>query len=391
MTKRVELTDTIKQYITEKCGTDIDYSKFVLYQTRSLSTEPVRKEGSIYDKAVFTRNALVEMQEMSNDPKLNISLQLLHDTHSIPYGRVIHSNLVDEDDMTSALYTLFMLSTEHEDLINKIDNGILDEVSTNTLPRKALCSECGKDFMDDDVDIMSFIEGRCPECGAIMGKDGAHLNIPSVESFMELSLVPRGAAKNPKILDSVYQLAMSNSDSVVLTKAQVKSNLTKLNLISTISEEVDMNPEDLKAALSAATEPLVQEVRNMQTTLASLTAEKDTLEAAKSEAESAKAALEEEKASLVEEKAKLEADLAEKSAAYNEMAAAFDAEIKKVLVASGTPEASIPSDLKGKQELLSNSRLTLANIPVGGVSRGADFASVARTNSIGDLSAYKVK
>lgn len=399
MTKRVELTESIRQSIIEKCGDGVDFNSIVLYQAKGISTAPITQPGSIYDKAEFSRNALIELENFSNDKDMNIGIQTLHNTREMPYGRLIQAKLKDEE-MDSVLYMLFMMSTEHQDLISKIDNGIIDEVSIQAMPKKALCSECGKDFMDDDVDFMSFIEGRCPECGAIMGLDGAHLNIPSVESFRELSLVPRGAANKPKILDSVHQLAMSDNPNIILTKSQVKSDLTKVNLISTISEEVDMNQEQLKAAITAATEPLTEEVRKMQATLATLNEEKVNLETAKSEAESArseaesaKAALEEENKSLSDEKAKVEADLEAAKSEYEELKAAFDAEIKKVLVASGMSESAIPEDLKEKQELLHKAHLTLANIPVGGVSRGADLNSVVSQNRIqsGELSAYKVK
>lgn len=394
MAKRVNLTETIKQYITAKCGADVDYTKFAIYQTRAISTEPVTKRGSIYDKATFTRTALSEIVDFVNDDRNNVAMQLLHDTYSMPFGRVIHAELVDEVDTGhSAVMMLFILSDEHSDLINKIDQGIIDEVSINTLPKRALCSECGKDFMDDDVPFEAFFEHKCPECGAIMGgKEGAHLSIPSIETMIELSLVPRGAAKHAKILDSAYQMAMSDkADSLVLTKQMVKESLTEFNFTSNISEEVDMNPEDFKAAVMAATEPLATEVKNMQATLASLGEEKKTLEAAKLEAETAKAALEEEKETLSNEKAELESKLAEATKEAEEIKAAFDAEIKKVLVASGTPEASIPSDLKGKQELLSQSRLTLAAIPVDGKARGADTKSAELASVDASLDAFKVK
>ena len=390
MTKRVELTDTIKGYIKDKCGADVDFNQIAVYQARGISTEPISQD-TIYNKGQFTRNALVDMEKLINEPLNTVTLQTMHDSHVLPIGKVFHSEVVDEADTgQSALYTLFGVSIEHPDIINKIDNGIIDEVSYGFKPKKLLCSECGKDLMDNDVSFFDIMKRRCPECGAIMGKDGAHVNILSVESVSELSLVTRGAAKHPKILDSIYQMAMSDKSNPVLnlTKEGVKNDLLNLNLCSTISEEVDMNSEDIKAAVLAVTNPLQEEMKNLQSTLASLGEEKKAIEAARDEAESAKTALEAEKATLSEEKAKLEADLAEAKKALENTQAAFGAEIQKVLVAAGLSE-NMPEDLEGRMDLLNKAHLTLASIPVDGVAKRAD--KELNNTKKADFSVYKVK
>lgn len=152
------------------------------------------------------------------------------------------------------------------------------------MPKKVLCNKCNKDFLDDDVNLFDFLTGTCPECGAVMGKDGAHVIVPGVEAVRELSLATRGAAKHAKILDSMYQMAMSdkNSPVITLTKKGVKEDLCVFNLCSTIyNKEVEMNPEELKAAILVATEPLSNEVKDMKVSLASLGQEKAALETAK--------------------------------------------------------------------------------------------------------------
>jgi chromosome segregation ATPase len=223
-----------------------------------------------------------------------------------------------------------------------------------------------------------------------MGKDGAHVIIPSVELVSELSLVTRGAAKHAKILDKVYQMAMSeeNTSVINLTKQEVRNDLLKINLCSTISKEVDMNSEDIKAAVLAATEPLAEEIKTMQSTLASLGEEKKALEAAKGEAENAKVALEEANSTLTQEKSELESALAEAKKKADDIKAAFDAEIQKVLVAAGLSE-NIPEDLEGKMELLNKSHLILSAIPVDGVASRADHLKTTAAKV--DFSAFKVK
>jgi DNA-directed RNA polymerase subunit RPC12/RpoP len=390
MAKRVELTEQIMEYVRTKCGPDVDFNQLAFYQARGISTEPLSQD-TLFNKGTLSRNALVDMQSLINDPMATVTVQAMHNTSVLPTGKVIHAELVDEVETGhSALYTLFAVSTEHQDIINKIDNGIIDEVSYGFLPKKILCSECGKDFRDDDVSFLDLIEHRCPDCGAIMGKEGAHVIIPSVELVSELSLVTRGAAKHAKILDKVYQMAMSeeNTSVINLTKQEVRNDLLKINLCSTISKEVDMNSEDIKAAVLAATEPLTEELKTMQSTLASLGEEKKALEAAKDEAEKAGAALKEENATLSQEKSELESALAEAKEKANEIKAAFDAEIQKVLVAAGLSE-NIPEDLEGKMELLNKSHLILSAIPVDGVAHRADHLKATAEKR--DFSAFKVK
>lgn len=383
MAKRVELTDNIRKYIQEKCGTSVDFNQLAVYQARGISTEPI-SQNTLYDKGVLSREALEDMANLINEPLSSVSIQAMHDTSELPQGKVFHAEVVDENNATSALYTVFGVSTEHPDIVNKVDNGIIDEVSFGFKPKAILCSECGKNFMDPDVDLMDIWQGHCPECGAYMGQDGAHVNVPGVEKVSELSLVGKGAAKHAKILDSVYQMAMSDktATTVTLTKEGMKDDLLKLNLCSTISkEEVDMTPEEITAAVEAAMSSHKAENEKLQSTIASLGEEKKSLEEAKT-------ALEEEKAALSEEKVKLETALEEAKNKANEVKAAFDAEIEKVLVAAGLSE-TVPAELEEKLELLKKAHLTLANIPVDGVSKPAD--KLNNNNSEADFSAYKVK
>lgn len=388
MGKRVVLTDKMMNQIRAKSGQDVDFSKIVFYQARGLSTEPI-SQNTIYDKGNLTREALSEMVQMINDPLNSVTLQTMHEDQYLPVGKVYYSELIDEPNTGhAAIYPLFGVSVQHPDLIDKIDNGIIDEVSFGFKPKQILCSKCGKDFMDDDVDFMAFWDCTCPECGAVMGgKEGEHVIVPHIEVVRELSLVGRGAAKHAKILDNIYQMAMSDKSSpeIVLTKDKVKKDLIDLNLCLTIdNKEVKMNPEELKAAVLAATEPLSKEVKDMTVSLASLGEEKKALEAAKT-------ALEAEKASLSEEKAALEAELAESKKEVERLQsveASFDEEVKKVLVAAGLSD-NMPKDLEGKKELLNKSHLILAAIPVNGVADKADRLKKEADKT--EFSAYKVK
>ena len=142
-----------------------------------------------------------------------------------------------------------------------------------------------------------------------------------------------------------------------------------------------MTPEEITAAIEAAMSAHKEEQNALQSTIASLGEEKKALEEAKN-------ALEAEKTTLAQEKADLETALEEAKNKAAEVKAAFDAEIQKVLVAAGLSE-TVPAELEEKLELLKKAHLTLANIPVDGVSKPAD--KLNKENSEADFSAYKVK
>ena len=79
MTKRVELTEELKNKIRTRCGNDIDFSSAAFYQARIVSTEPISQD-SIYNKAQLARSTVFELEEFfNNDPQLNVTLQVMHD------------------------------------------------------------------------------------------------------------------------------------------------------------------------------------------------------------------------------------------------------------------------------------------------------------------------
>lgn len=422
MTKRVELTEELKNKIRTRCGNDVDFSSAAFYQARIVSTEPISQD-SIYNKAQLARSTVFELEEFfNNDPQLNVTLQVMHNQRVLPAGRVVAVRAVDEPDgVNSALYGVFMVSNEHQDYINKLDNGIIDEVSISMLAKKLLCSECGFDLREasPEEQFMAFFFHECPKCEAELGgREGAHLNLVGVEEFTEVSLVTRGAARHAKILDSSKQLALAaNNKEVKLKLSQLAKDLLPLNLNGKIINEEDtMKNDELLAKLQEISEELASFKASVEARFEEIAkkeevpaeAEKDKEGSAPAEenpspAEPApaeapveapveEAAPAEDNKELEEAKAALSAAKAE----AQEYRVVLMEEVNKVLVAAGKVKLSDEASLEDIKNSLKESKLTLAaSIPVEGVAKAAKQNPEAKVGfsdyTANQLAAMKLK
>ncbi len=389
--KRVQLTESIKRAIEAKLGEGVDYEKFAVYQARANSDEPV-KQNSIYNGAVLSVGALEDMAKWINDPLKNVAVQPMHNTFhkDILLGRAIKAEVKPEPEKgTHGLYVLFVISTEHEDLVSKVDTGLIDEVSSGFSVGKALCSECGLDLTEAAKHNMEFyFTQTCPECESVMGQNGAHMRIVSVEDMQELSLVTRGAAKNPKILDTLYQVAMSAN---LPTKTKFKDNSELKNNNVKTSEENEMT-QLTKEMLDEALKPILEKVSLLEENIST----SDPQEPAAGEPNTDEASAEkvQELEQKVEEQAKelekVSDELATATEERDTAVSAFCEEVKKVAVALGKTEAEIPSNIEGAKALLEQAKVTLAaSIPVGGVSNGAKLNEQEKDSNL-ELSCFQV-
>lgn len=396
MAKRVEIDDRLKEQIAAKCGSDVDVTKFVAYQARMVSTEPL-SQNSIFDKAELSPETLLDMERIANDPLENVTLQIMHNTSVLPVGRVIVTRAVDEFDTASrALYGTFIVSTAHPDIIAKLDSGIIDEVSVNIRGKKMICSACEKDFYeaDEERQIIGSYMGVCPHCEAKLGKE-AHLKLVGVDSFTEVSLVNRGAAHHAKILDKSKQLSLAaSSKQIKASLSEMKEQVLNLTLNGKLTDEEDNKMESLSevlAKLSEMAESLQQLKESVDARFDELAKKEDEVEAvpAAEEAPAEEASDVEEEAVSAEEAPATEEEAAEKAlteenpqsnaeveevkAELAEMKNFVLSEVNKVLVASGNVTLSEDAALEDIKDALQSSKLTLAaSIPTGGVAIAAD-------------------
>lgn len=389
MTKNVTITPELEAKFRRKFGEDADLNKFYIIKVRAISTEPIH-QGTIYDGAVVSSETLAAMADIVNFTDENIGVLTQHNSEKLNVGRVFGAEFSQENGGVSAMYAhLAILRTdETASLIDKIENNVLDEVSVSFTPRHAKCSMCDFDYMGEDATWENWITQTCPE-GHTIGKDGCHLEINGVKSFAEISIVNRGAATKPKILDranysesELKELAASgkNPEMFVATfrqKMEYKMDPTKPENVELTAEEKIAELEAKNAEMQKALD-LNEKVKSLESEneaylekIAVLTAENDKYKA------DLEASVSEKDAQIAE----LSAAKAEEETKLSEAMNFLKEEIKKVLIASGETNLNVPEDLDGMSKLLSERQQILASlVPAGGVSVPA-----AGKNSEGNL------
>ena len=225
--KQLQMTPELADMIHKSVGEDVDTSKLAVFETIALNTKPLPgKRGTIFEHAVVTPLTLSQMVDYVNTPGKSLPLISDHDLTGSPKGRFFHAGLhYDDADVMNTLEmrALFYLDETEADTIAKLNAGSLDEVSVAFLSSAFLCSECGWDYFEfgDSDHIHS---STCAN-GHQIGKDGVHADMVGLNQFIELSLVARGAADNPKIVgksqsklapESAYRLAAKGFDTDAL-------------------------------------------------------------------------------------------------------------------------------------------------------------------------------
>lgn len=198
--KRLQLTPQIRAWLEAALGPDVEITdEFAVFESISLNNQPLPgKRGTIHAGAVIVPTTLRAMVDHINGPSGSLPLMIDHVTQGAPKGRVFHAglNLVDEG---VELRTLFYIDPTEAALAEKVDNGTYDEVSVQFLAKQLLCSECGFDYRGEEATWENLLSLTCNE-GHVIGENGVHVREVGLEQFIELSLVVRGAAKNPKII-----------------------------------------------------------------------------------------------------------------------------------------------------------------------------------------------
>ena len=402
MTKSVTITPELSAKFKAKFGEEADINKFYIIKVRAISTEPIH-QGSIYNGATTSVETLDEMANTVNFTDENVGVLTQHDSEKLNVGRVFAAEVVNEGSATAMYAHMAILRTDDtKNLIEKIENGVLDEVSVSFTPRHAICSMCDFDYMGEDATWEHWITQTCPE-GHTIGKDGCHLKINGAKSFSEISIVNRGAANKPKILDrasysenELKQLAASgkNPEMFVATFTQKMENK-----MDPVKEEVELSAEEKIAALEAKNAEM-QKALDLNEKVKVLESEKaeylDKIAALTAENDKFKADLE---ASTAEKDAKIEelsAAKAEQETKLSEAMAFLKKEIEKVLVASGETNLNVPEDLDGMSKLLSERQQILASlVPAGGVSvpagSGREAHELVAGYTLEQLKAFQVK
>jgi hypothetical protein len=194
--KQVEKTPEIVAKLQKAVGDGVDTSNLAVFEAIALNSLPIRKKHPIYNGAIHPTPFLQEMAASLNAESLPI--YLMHDSDApTPFGRAFFS-----DVQNGELRTLFFVDkAAHPDVVGKLDNGTVDQVSVSILPKAAVCADCGFDFLGPESDLFeNILTGTDPK-GHVMGEDGKHVVVQGLDTFNELSLVGKGGARNARVVN----------------------------------------------------------------------------------------------------------------------------------------------------------------------------------------------
>lgn len=376
--KQLELTAELKDLIKSRVGPDVSIDDVSVFEAITLNTKPLPgKKGTIWEGAVATPLTLRQIADQINGGG-HIPLIADHELLGAPKGRVFAAELMYGEDGEFELRTLFYLDGTETELVAKLNSGSLDEVSISFLPTQYQCSECDFDYLGEGANWENFYTQTCSE-GHKIGVDGVHVRMIGLASLIEVSLVARGAADNPKIVGrSASKLAPAPAQRLAARGYEIDGLVCRASR----GEHEKMDTSKLTADLiEARTE--VGVLKAAATTFeAQLTAANSAREAALTQVTELTTQLEGVQAELTT--AKAESKVAEHDAAVTYLTQV----LTKQLTASGKPTENLPTSVAELTAAIdAETKGLTALIPAGGKSEGAGGSATEETTV--NLSAFK--
>jgi len=387
--KDLDIQNAIKASLGDE---DIDTSNFAVFEARMLSTEAITQNG-FHDGARVSRSTLVEMAEYVNTAGTVVPLQTMHNTQVLPVGRVFAANVRDMPNGETELMGMFYIPQDNEmktGLVKDIESALIEEVSVGLLAKKALCSECEFDYFGEEADFFNILTLTCDNEHTI-GNNGVHVRLVGMDTFAELSLVGRGAAKDAKILSRAKNSqSLSQETRERLAASGVPAEAHFLNAsfkLDSSKNEKTLEGENqmsgLETILSTTSQKLGKveaELSQAATTIESLNGEITTLKAS-AEADATKIA--ELEAAQGEGVTELTASNEALTTQLNEATEFVIGDLKAALVASGEEEDKLPEDLTAMLSLVKEKGLKLHQL------FGAEPASDPEKTDVKDKAAQK--
>ncbi len=360
MFKQVEKTPTIKDWIASAYGDpSVNLNDLAVFEAVSANTRPLRRRYGLHAGAVLEPSLIHEMPDVLKRGE-TVSLHSMHSAADLPVGRVFAANTHLDENGSPVLHTMFYMSNRDADLVDKVNKGIVNEVSVGLTPKEIRCSACGWDYKGADASIDNLLECTCPN-GHTIGTDGVHARLHGLESWHELSLVDRGAVKGALILPRTKHTMVRTPDFERMAARGFEPSLL------TLHAQCDFSPSPPRE------KPPMDELVNLKAAHIVLTRDHEaaqaTLTAAKTELAAANTRVRELETQLAEaakgDLAALKTQLSEVEAFVNEYAAA-------AFAAVGKDAATLPATLSEKVAAIKEARSQLAlSIVPGGVAAGA--------------------
>lgn len=371
--RSLEITSKIQERLRAHLGDDLpDLESIKVFEGIAVSTRPVNKRGTLWDKARVSRATLREMAEWLNAGN-QVPLQTLHNTSGeLPVGRLFYGEVRESGDDEAELRVQFYIDTNTQsDLVNSIDTGVLQSMSIGLMFKQLLCSECGWDYLGDEAEFSNLFNRVCGN-GHQLGEDGIHIRASGMDHWAELSLVSLGASKDAVIISrSKAQLSEEKITALAASGAPAESAI----LVATEEGQEDMSHKELYDRLEAQAGQV-----------ATLTAERDqateqieTLTAERDGASSRVAELEKQLEADGDDAAKeLRAELDSAKADLEKAQESADATLEflqdqavKALVAAGQEDPEAPETIEACIASIKDSKTNLMNL----LDKGGDAHS----------------
>lgn len=370
MGKQIPITPEVERAIRQATGdAAFDTSQVVVFEARTVTTEPI-SQGGFFNGARSAVSLLIEMAKHLTQEGAGVPLLIMHDGGMLPIGRVFRAEVFSMPNGENELRSMFYVPKSKTQLVEDIENSVIDEVSVGLTPKHAFCSECGFDYLGKDASFENFFSLECNN-GHNIGVDGVHVRLVGLDSWDELSLVNRGAAKEAKILPQAKQKLGNNQ----LSNKLAANGLPKTAFV--LKASFDLKEENSKPSLNPKTEEkkMPQDENALVQLSAALADEKASGIVLKKENETLTASLAQKEAELKaanDKIAALEAASADaaglvaaKEKAENELKEATDLiapHVKAALTASGVAEDQVPAELPAMVKLVEEKGLKLHQI-----------------------------
>lgn len=365
--KAIDVTQDILAQIEKVTGTAVTADDIVVFEAAAANSKPLNKMGSIFNLGRITEDTLRQMAQSVNAGEESVPLHTLHaQGYELPIGKVFQAEVIRLADGEAELRTMFYLPKSEASMVEKINLGIIDEVSVGLKSKALLCSKCGFDYFSAEAGFENLYSQTC-ENGHTVGVDGTHVKLSGLDKWMELSLVSRGAASKPKILGRTKQVMAKETYDRIAADG-LPPEAVVLFTASDDKKEVETMDPEVKAQLDAFGAQL-NEIKDLVVT--ALTPKEPTAEelAAAAEAAEAEAA----------------AAAAAAAAAVENSETAEDAALKAELAAAKARIAELEASATPNKEEVT---IDVSGIPVGGVAASA-VEDAAKAPAKPVLSAFK--
>lgn len=323
--KAIEASADVLAQIERVTGSAIAASDIVVFEAAVANTRPLNKMGSIFNQGRITEDTLRQMASALNSGEESVPLHTLHmQGGELPIGKVFQAEVISSEDGDAELRAMFFLPASESALVERINLGIIDEVSVGVKSKALLCSKCGFDYFSAEAGFENLYSMTC-ESGHTVGDDGTHVMLSGLDKWMELSLVSRGAASKPKILGRTKQVLGRETydriaadglppEAVVLFTASDDKEAPMHTHTYTVAFDPQAEIVALKAELAEIKTILLAEVvepeeEDEDEVPVAPVVENSELDALKVELEAAKARIAELEAPAPEEEAEVEATL----------------------------------------------------------------------------------